>query len=189
MEDLSIDSEINNVPIKKKRGALPKQNLDYVLFPIAHSKYRKLLIAKFGAIGVGIFDELRIQIGGNREGGYFIHFDTDDFELLASNLKIEKDFLQNWFEFCLDKSIFSKELYEKYKIITSSETQENWILAARERKGFLEGIIEDYMLVDYTDALGYNQKRYPLKRKEIEITTNEISINITGTSETKINYN
>ena len=49
MEDLNIDSEINIVPIKKKRGAVPKQSLDYVLTPIAHSKYRKLLIARFGA--------------------------------------------------------------------------------------------------------------------------------------------
>ncbi|MEY5049901.1 MAG: hypothetical protein RLZZ175_3260 [Bacteroidota bacterium] len=177
MKNSNISLETNLVSIKK-RGAQPKQCLEYILFPVAHSRYRNLLIARFGAIGVGIFDEIRIQIGGNKEGGYFIHYNNDDFELLASNLKIEQSFLENWFNFCLEKSIFSKEMYNKYNIITSIETQDNWILAAKERKGFYEGIIDEYMLIDYSDALVQNQKKYPsnnleLKNKQNKITNNK----------------
>ena len=150
-----------------------KTNLDY--FPLDCNLDQKfqLLEAEHGIIGFGIVIRLFQTIYG--EEGYYMKWDKDSLILFASKITMDGDInykanlVSSVVDTALNRGIFSKEMYDKYKILTSKGIQERYAEALKRRqKIFLENA---YLL---------------LKSPKIEVNVTETRVNV---AETGINVN
>lgn len=159
----------------KKKGAAFKQHLQYISISIMDNMSRKLLRSRFGLVGIGFYDELRVRMGANTDGGYFIPYEKKRLFLLADELRIDESAITGMLEFMFEEDILSKEKANKFGILTCEEAQQNWVVCAKERKLFQEGIVEDYMLIDVQDAVLYNAKKFGIstENEESEVDTIE----------------
>jgi hypothetical protein len=150
-----------------------KTNLDY--FPLDCNLDQKfqLLEAEHGIIGFGIVIRLFQTIYG--EEGYYMKWDRDSLILFASKIAMDGDInykanlVSSVVDTALNRGIFSKEMYDKHKILTSKGIQERYAEALKRRqKIFLENA---YLL---------------LKSPKNEVNVAETGVNV---AETSINVN
>ena len=120
-----------------------KSNLDY--FPLDCNLDQKfqLLEAEHGIAGFGIIVRLFQTIYG--EEGYYMKWDKDSLILFATKIVMDGDinyktnFISSVVNTALNRGIFSKEMYDKYQILTSRGIQERYAEALKRRsKIFLE---------------------------------------------------
>lgn len=146
-----------------------KTNLDY--FPLDCNLDQKfqLLEAEHGIIGFGIVIRLFQTIYG--EEGYYMKWDKDSLILFASKITMDGDInykanlVSSVVDTALNRGIFSKEMYDKYKILTSKGIQERYAEALKRRqKIFLENA---YLL---------------LKSPKNEVNVTETGVNVAETS-------
>lgn len=146
-----------------------KTNLDY--FPLDCNLDQKfqLLEAEHGIIGFGIVIRLFQTIYG--EEGYYMKWDKDSLILFASKITMDGDInykanlVSSVVDTALNRGIFSKEMYDKYKILTSKGIQERYAEALKRRqKFFLENA---YLL---------------LKSPKNEVNVTETGVNVAETS-------
>lgn len=111
-------------------------------FPSTDTLAIELLEAKFKSQGINIYLKLMQQIFSDE--GYFLQL-TDDFILLFTRkIGVRDGIVPAVIEECVSRGIFDKELFEKYKILTSDEIQKEYLNAVRKRKNF--DIIQKYRL-------------------------------------------
>lgn len=146
-----------------------KTNLDY--FPLDCNLDQKfqLLEAEHGIIGFGIVIRLFQTIYG--EEGYYMKWDKDSLILFASKITMDGDInykanlVSSVVDTAMNRGIFSKEMYDKYKILTSKGIQERYAEALKRRqKIFLENA---YLL---------------LKSPKNEVNVTETGVNVAETS-------
>lgn len=119
-----------------------KNGLDY--FPLdTKLNYKwELLEAKFGLEGFAIAIKLLQEI---YKDGYILKIDDDILLLFARRNIIDINKLKQVIDFCINKGLFNKEIYEKYNSLTSELLQKNYFLAAKRRKSI--EIVKEYLLV------------------------------------------
>lgn len=118
-----------------------KNNLDY--FPLDCNLDQKfqLLEAEHGIAGFGIIVRLFQTIYG--EEGYYMKWDEDSLILFASKTVMngdtdyKVDFISSVVNTALNRGIFSKEMYDKYQILTSRGIQERYTEALKRRSKIL----------------------------------------------------
>lgn len=146
----------------------------------------KIIRAKHGLVGYAVYLRLLEEI--YRDKGYYCNI-TEDFNILfADDNKIDLNVYINILNDCIEKDLFNKEMYENYKILTSSRIQNNYCEATQRRKNV--SFVENYVLICLHDV--YNEKvnvniykqskvkESKKKVKEIESkgNRNEIKVNI-----------
>lgn len=153
-----------------------KTNLDY--FPLDCNLDQKfqLLEAEHGIIGFGIVIRLFQTIYG--EEGYYMKWDKDSLILFASKITMDGDInykanlVSSVVDTALNRGIFSKEMYDKYKILTSKGIQERYAEALKRRqKIFLENA---YLLL-----------KSP--KNEVNVAETGINVNSNATNKSKVN--
>lgn len=107
-----------------------------------------------------------ILLLGNIYGdeGYFMKWDEDVCFLVADAVGAKEVYVKEVLKKCLQVDLFSIELFEKYKIITSNGIQKRFFEITKRRKR--ENLIDDYLLVNVT---------------ETEVIVAETPINVTET--------
>lgn len=135
----------------------------------------KFIKAKHGLIGYAIF--LRLLENIYKENGYFIQIDDKFNILFADDNKLDIDVYINVLNDCINENLFNKEIYDKYKVLTSKRIQLNF-LAGSERRKSIE-LKKEFLLL--TDDLLENDNI-----KIIDVYINEIDSNISTQKESKL---
>lgn len=93
-----------------------------------------------------------ILLLGNIYGdeGYFMKWDEDVCFLVADAVGAKEVYVKEVLKKCLQVDLFSSELFEKYKIITSKGVQKRFFEITKRRKR--ENLIDDYLLVNVTET-------------------------------------
>ena len=132
----------------------------------------KFIKAKHGLIGYAIF--LRLLENIYKENGYFIQIDDKFNILFADDNKLDIDVYINVLNDCINENLFNKEIYDKYKVLTSKRIQLNF-LAGSERRKSIE-LKKEFLLL--TDDLLENDNI-----KIIDVYINEIDSDISTQKE------
>lgn len=160
-----------------------KTNLDY--FPLDCNLDQKfqLLEAEHGIIGFGIVIRLFQTIYG--EEGYYMKWDRDSLILFASKIAIDGDInykanlVSSVVDTALNRGIFSKEMYDKHKILTSKGIQERYAEALKRRqKIFLENA---YLL------LKLPKNEVNVAETRVNVAETGINVNSNATNKSKVN--
>ena len=108
-----------------------------------------------------------ILLLGNIYGdeGYFMKWDEDVCFLVADAVGAKEVYVKEVLKKCLQVDLFSSELFEKYKIITSKGIQKRFFEITKRRKR--ENLINDYLLVNVTET-------------EVNVTETPITVAETG---------
>lgn len=93
-----------------------------------------------------------ILLLGNIYGdeGYFMKWDEDVCFLVADEVGAKEVYVKEVLKKCLQVDLFSSELFEKFKIITSKGIQKRFFEITKRRKR--ENLINDYLLVNVTET-------------------------------------
>ncbi|MEQ3347206.1 DUF4373 domain-containing protein [Peptoniphilus senegalensis] len=93
-----------------------------------------------------------ILLLGNIYGdeGYFMKWDEDVCFLVADAVGAKEVYVKEVLKKCLQVDLFSSELFEKYKIITSKGIQKRFFEITKRRKR--ETLINKYLLVTVTET-------------------------------------
>lgn len=93
-----------------------------------------------------------ILLLGNIYGdeGYFMKWDEDVCFLVADEVGAKEVYVKEVLKKCLQVDLFSNELFEKFKIITSKGIQKRFFEITKRRKR--ENLINDYLLVNVTET-------------------------------------
>lgn len=119
-----------------------------------------------------------ILLLGNIYGdeGYFMKWDEDVCFLVADEVGAKEVYIKEVLKKCLQVDLFSNELFEKYKIITSKGIQKRFFEITKRRKR--ENLINDYLLVNVTET-GVNVTETP-------ITVAETGVIVSKSTQSKV---
>lgn len=124
-----------------------KEGLDYFALDCCMNNKIKLIEAEFGVKGFAIIVKLYQKI--YKERGYYCEWNEDASLLfiaqLGGNSGTTKNLIDNIVSVSIQRGIFSKELYDKYKILTSQRIQEQYFEAVSRRERV--EVKKEYLLV------------------------------------------
>jgi len=118
-----------------------KQGIEYFPLNVKLDNKFKFLQAKHGLEGFAVAIKL-LQLVYSE--GYWANFGEDEMFMFASNNKIDNDHFRKILDTCLDKDIFSDDLFKKYHILTSHGIQKQYKEVVKRRKDV--EIVDDYLL-------------------------------------------
>jgi len=128
-------------------------------------KKMRILVAKHGLTGYAVYNRLLEEI--YRDKGYYLQID-EDFNILFSNdNNLELNVYILILNDCIEKELFSKDLYIKYNILTSDRIQINYCAATERRKEVV--FIKEFMLVDILN-------KYNLEKVNVNILVHNVDI-------------
>lgn len=90
----------------------------------------KILKSRYGADGITLYIYLLCEIYRN---GYYLKVDDDFYFLIADDLGMERNKVQQVLKFLLERSLFDSTLFQSDTILTSAGIQRRFQLAVRER--------------------------------------------------------
>jgi hypothetical protein len=137
-----------------------KQSLEYIPSPCTKSKKHKALRRIMGKIAALMYNDLLEYIGSQKNAGYWVLWDQETKEDFAVEYDYTVAEIEINLNYYFEKSFFSKEIFEKYNILTGEEIQQYWLLCAKKRMRFVEGIIEQYMVISFEKEVDENKKRF-----------------------------
>jgi hypothetical protein len=153
-----------------------KQGLEYIPSPCLKSKKSKALRRNMGKVAVLMYRDFMEYIGSQKHTGYWMVWDEETKDDFA----IENDYTINEIEtnlnYFFEKGFFSKAVYEKHNILTGEEIQLAWLMCAKTRMRFVEGIVEPIMVVPFDKEIEENTKKFAKLNKIINNKTNDESV-------------
>lgn len=123
-----------------------KTGIDYYPFDVdflRDIKIRKILKA-CGNSSISILISLLSSI--YRDEGYYVKWDPDISFLVADEVGTNEGAVDEVIKKAIQVDFFDKDLFEKYKILTSRGIQQRYIKACERRKQI--DVFDEYMLVD-----------------------------------------
>lgn len=111
-----------------------KEGIDYFSLDCYMDDKIKMIQAEFGLKGFAIVVKLWQLI--YREHGYYCEWDNDRELLFKSEEGLESgsNLVKQVIDVCIKRDIFSKELFEKYHILTSRGVQKRYLAVTAKRK-------------------------------------------------------
>lgn len=97
-----------------------KIGLDYFSLDVSLDDKIELMEAECGLAGFAVLIKLWQKIYAE---GYYIDWEEDHAMLFARKINAELSLVNSVITSCLNREIFNKELYEKYRILTSKGIQ------------------------------------------------------------------
>lgn len=80
--------------------------------------------------------------------GYYIDWEDDNAILFARKINSNIDLINSVVTACFKREIFNKDLYDKYKILTSSGIQKRYLTIYKQLKRSHIPMIKEYLLID-----------------------------------------
>lgn len=141
-----------------------KEGLDYFELDCHVDEKIRLIQAEFGLKGFAVVVLLFMEIYGGK--GYYMSWNEDTLLLFAlQNCGAaggDKNLIQEIVSACIRRDIFSKEMFEKYQILTSSGIQKRYINATARREN--TNLKKEYLLI--TD-----------NGKNVSVSNNQVNVN------------
>ena len=110
-----------------------KKGIDYFSVDTKFDDEITLIMAKFGAEGLGILVTLWQIIYNN---GFYIQWTEKELLVYNNRFYVDSNRVQEVIDECLKWKIFNNKLYEKYQILTSSGIQKRYLSATERRSKF-----------------------------------------------------
>lgn len=131
-----------------------KDGIDYFSFDTDFfaDKKIKILKAKYGLNGVGIYIFLLCEIYKN---GYYLAWDEDYKYILADELSLKDDFVEQVLKFLVERSLFDNKLFYSDNILTSKGIQKRFQLAVKERAKKNHIAIEEFWVLSEEETEYY----------------------------------
>lgn len=121
-----------------------KTGIDYFPHSCATQTEMEILEAKCGIVGYAVINKLYERIYAS--DGYFCKW-SDNIEIVfAKNIGVDLECIRKVIEVAFENEIFSKEMFDRYKILTSKEIQEIYIEVTKKRKKIV--FVKEFMLVE-----------------------------------------
>lgn len=140
-----------------------KEGLDYFELDCYMDDKVRLIQAEYGLKGFAIVVKLFQHIYGQR--GYYCEWDEDRLLLFTSENGLNSDnknLIESVVAACIKRNIFSKDLYEKYHILTSSGIQKRYLNAVSRRESVT--LKKEYLLIS-------------VPKNSINVVINSINVN------------
>lgn len=153
-----------------------KQGVDYFSLDVHCDNKIKFLKIKFGMVGFGTLISLYQHIYFN---GYFCEWGDDDILLFADEIKVDIKLLNEIIEECFSRSIFSKNCYDCYKILTSSGIQKRYCEIIKRRQDtdivakYLVNVDNNLVNVDNNPINECSSTQSKVNETETEMKLNE----------------
>lgn len=159
-------------------SAPTKRGLDY--FPLDTDTDDKidLIERKYGLIGFGFIIKLYSKI---YKLGYYYRFGDYEKTLLAIKLGIDIQLINDIISDCFLFDLLNKDVFDKYKILTSRGIQKRYFEAIARRKEIF--IIEEILLINLNDYK--NLVNSTITKENVNINGVNVYIN----SQSKVKYN
>ncbi|MGL5050881.1 MAG: DUF4373 domain-containing protein [Fusobacteriaceae bacterium] len=161
-----------------------KKGMEYFSHDVSLSDDKKvrLLEKKCGYVGYAVFIKLLEEI--YKEEGYYLKVVEEELECCFQLLEIEE--VVEIIEVCLDRNLFDRDKFEKYKILTSSRIQKNYIAGTGRRTAVK--MKKEYIIVDSE----YAESEVDSVVDGINVDNNLVnvcnnSINVDSSTQTKVN--
>lgn len=154
-----------------------KQGLDYFSHDtnMQTDKKIRLLKARAGIVGYAIYMMFLEEL--YKTSGYYLEINKDYLILFAFENKIDIEELKTIIDYFLNYDLFDKNLYEKYKILTSKRIQKNYLSVIERRKKV--DFIQEYLLLNPDDIITEKSKCYHnVNINSINDDINSINVNI-----------
>ena len=127
-----------------------KDGLDYFPLDVNLDEKFEYIEAVHGIVGFGVVLKLYQRI---YRTGYLIPWTDKDVTLFASKIQgATKEHVEKIVADCLSEGIFSKEMFDVHKILTSSGIQKRYLHVTKRREK--RTIEKDYCLVQISDSDG-----------------------------------
>ena len=129
--------------------ARPRDNsLKYYNRDVHDDDNLRYIQSAHGLIGWAIVEKLRQKVYGS-PGGYYMPWNAVTERIFCSDNKISLEEFKNVLDSCFlpDIGLFSKEMYEKHKILTSTGIQKRWRKIVTECKRKNSVLNEAYCLI------------------------------------------
>ena len=147
-----------------------KEGLDYFPHDVTLDQKFEYIEAVHGIVGYGIVWKLYERI---YRSGYFIPWTEKDVTLFASKIQgATRDQVEKIVVDCLAEGIFSKDMFDVHKILTSSGIQKRYMHVTKRREK--RTIEKDYCLVQLSDSEGVSADRNSSEER-ISDNGNEVS--------------
>ena len=118
--------------------------------------------------------------------GYYLKWDEDAVLDLADKTHISEDFISQVVTACLEKEVglLSREMYEKYGILTSHGIQQQFTIMCEKTKR--KSRVEEYSLLDLPDSFGNNRPSDDIPSEEIGINSERMDNNSEVMQQSKV---
>jgi hypothetical protein len=113
-----------------------------------------------GKVAELMYIDLLKFIGSQKHSGYWLNWNNDAKDIFMFEYDYTAEELEQYLTYFFERDFFSKAMLDKYNILTGEEIQQVWLLCAKKRMRFIEGIIQPYMLVSFEKEIEENQKRF-----------------------------
>jgi hypothetical protein len=120
-----------------------KQGLEYYAQDVNSDEKIELIEAKYGIVGFGILIKLYQKI---YKEGYYIKWTEESVLLFSKRIDVNIDKVKEVIEDFFNYNLFNKDLYSKYKILTSSGIQKRYLSAIIRRSEV--SLCKDFIIVD-----------------------------------------
>jgi DnaD/phage-associated family protein len=129
-----------------------KEGLDYFPLDVDIDQDDKvaLIEASHGLVGFGVIIKLLMRIYSN---SYFYEWGEKEQLLFSKRVNVDINTVNVIVNDCLKWGLFSKELFDSYRILTSKGIQMRYLEACGRRKKVK--IIKEYLLLDANDINSY----------------------------------
>lgn len=161
-----------------------KEGIDYFSLDCYMDDKVKMIQAEFGLKGFAIIVKLWQII--YREHGYYCEWNKEKELLFASEEGTDcgPNLIHEVVQACIRRDIFSKELFEKYQILTSRGLQKRYLSATAKRKK--TEVKKEYSLVEVAD----NRINYGINSvNDGKNQVNEVDNTQSKVKESKVNNN
>ena len=122
-----------------------KLGLDYFSLDISLDDKVELMEAKCGIEGFAILIKLWQKIYAN---GYYIDWKEDNAILFSRKINVEVTLVNSVIEECFNREIFDYNLYDNYKILTSSGIQKRYLTTYKQLKRSYIPMNKNYLLIN-----------------------------------------
>ena len=126
-----------------------KNGIDFFPLDTVLDNKFKLIEAEFGLEGFAVVVKLLQYIYG--EGGYYGEVNDDVVLLFSRNIGLGGNTVTEIINGAIRRGIFNKELYDKYRILTSEGIQNRYFNIVKRRQNVK--VIKEYLLGDYIQNL------------------------------------
>jgi len=150
-----------------------KPGIDYYSHDVdmRSDKKTKLLMAKHGVVGYAVFNMLLEEL--YREDGYFLRIDEDFNLLFCHDNNLDLNVYISILNDCIKYGLFDKELFDKFSILTSIRSQNNYCSGTERRKKV--NFIKEYILIDVLPK--YNKKYTTVTISLLNVHIEEENVN------------
>ena len=150
-------------------GRPTKQGIDFFPIDVEWDEKVEMFLIENEADGLGVLITIWQLIYKNE--GYYVGNGNDLFLMLKKRTSKGIDVCENLVNSCINRKIFNKEIYDKYKILTSSAIQRRYFNIAKKKK--VVYVVENYLCkgIDACDNWVYvdgNATKEKEKEKEKE---------------------